>query len=312
MLGPFEWFQTARVLFQLARFYPELTDCRAPLISVPTELQPLAAPGKYPVEVLSKPHYRATFPVGARNCPTVVFSGGGGDDGTGYGLLVDHWASHGFVVLQPVHFDSYQHHLAEVKSPIRAHRQTTWDVWGLVLGEERLWRARCRDINNLLDEVGDFEGRIDLERIGVGGYSYGAQVACVLGGVEMRTRQGRLKWREHRAKAILNISGEAGALTQPKGTWGKLQLPTLFVTGDGDKSVWGRDVNAKLEAYRHAPEGKKELLSIEGASHFAFSGRLLETAHHPADLEAQRAIFGIVKAATTQFWLAQLGRAENL
>jgi alpha-beta hydrolase superfamily lysophospholipase len=83
-------------------------------------------------------------------------------------------------------------------------------------------------------------------------------------------------------------------------------LPTLFVTGDGDKSVWGRDVDAKLEAYRRAPEELKELIDIRGASHFAFSGRLFEEAKHPADVAAQTAIFGMAKATTTRFWQQKL------
>lgn len=306
VLGPFEWFQTARVLVQLARFYPELTHCAAPLLSIPADLAPLATRGHHPFEIIHRPHYRLTFPVQLRGCPAIVFSGGGGDDGTGYEALVQHWASHGFVVLQPVHFDSYRHHFEETKSKFWAHQQTTWDVWGLVLGEKRLWRARCEDISRLLDEVGDFAGRIDLARVGMGGYSYGAQVACIVGGAAMRTRQGYLRWRDERFKAVLNISGETGALRQPKGVWQGLHLPTLFVTGDGDKSVWGRDVRAKLEAFARTPRGRKELLNIRGATHFSFSGRLLETATHPADIEAQSAIFGLVKAATTKFWCQQL------
>lgn len=306
MLGPYEWFVTVRVLYNLAKFYPELTKCGAPLISVPTDLQSLAAPGAHDFEVINQPHYRVTYPSKGTQHPTIVFSGGGGDDGTGYETLVQHWVSHGFVVLQPVHFDSYSHHHAETGSVFWGHQRTTWDVWGLVLGEKRLWRARCADITRLLDEIGDFDGRIDTTRIGVGGYSYGAHVALILGGAGMRTRQGYFAWSEPRFKAVLNISGEAGTITQPKGVWKTLRLPTLFVTGDADKSVWGRNVDAKLEAFRLAPDHLKELIDIPGASHFSFSGRLLEEAKLPEDVAAQTAIFGMVKASTTRFWNQKL------
>ncbi|RYG64763.1 hypothetical protein EON80_18635 [bacterium] len=302
MLGPYEWFVTVRVLYNLAKFYPELTKCAAPLIAIPAELQELSVAGPHEYEVINKPHYRITFPIEGKNHPAVIFSGGGGDDGTGYELLVKHWASHGFVVLQPVHFDSYTHHHNETGSVFWGHQRTTWDVWGLVLGEKHLWRARCADISRLLDEVGDFEGRIDTKRIGVGGYSYGAHVALILGGAGMRTRQGYFAWNEARLKAVLNISGEAGTISQPKGVWKTLRVPTLFVTGDGDKSVWGRNVDAKLEAFRLAPTALKELVDIRGATHFSFSGRLFEEAKHPADVAAQAAIFGTVKAETTRFW----------
>ncbi|HEX9997346.1 MAG TPA: hypothetical protein VGB45_09405 [Abditibacterium sp.] len=306
MLGPYEWFVTVRVLYNLAKFYPELTKCAAPLLQIPPALQPLSVRGDHRFEIINGEHFRLTFPVEARNAPAIVFSGGGGDDGTGYELLVQHWASHGYVVMQPVHFDSYSHHHAATGSVFWGHQRTTWDVWGLVLGERKLWQARCEDISRLLDKIGDFEGRINISRIGIGGYSYGAHVASILGGAKMRTRQGMFAWPEKRLKAVVNISGEAGALAQPKGVWKSVFLPTLFVTGDGDKSVWGRDVDAKLEAFRRSPGELKELINIPGATHFSFSGRLLETANHPADVAAQNAIFGLVKAETTRFWMEKL------
>ncbi|PQV64726.1 Acetyl xylan esterase (AXE1) [Abditibacterium utsteinense] len=306
MLGLYEWAVTVRVLYNLAKFYPELTRATAPLQTIPEELQLLAARGNWEIRVENQTHCRLTYPIEAKNGPAILFSGGGGDDGAGYETLVQHWASHGFTVLQPVHFDSYTHHHAATGSVFWGHQKTTWDVWGLVLGEKRLWRARCQDIKRLLDEIGDFKGRIDISRIGIGGYSYGAHVALLMGGAEMRTRQGRFAWTENRAKAIVNLSGEAGTLRQPKGVLQSLRVPTLFVTGDGDKSVWGRDVDAKLDAFRRAPHHLKELLDIRGATHFAFAGRLWEEAKHPADKAAQAAIFGTVLGATTKFWLKNL------
>ncbi len=306
MLGLYEWAVTVRVLYNLAKFYPELTKAAAPLIEIPAELQPLSQRGTWEIEVVNFPHYRFTFPTQAKNHPAIVFSGGGGDDGAGYETLVQHWASHGYCVIQPVHFDSYTHHHAETGSVFWGHQKTTWDVWGLVLGEKRLWRARCADVTRLLDEIGDADGKIDTSRLGIGGYSYGAHVALLLGGAAMRTRQGLFKWPEKRVKAIVNLSGEAGTLRQPKGVLRSLRVPTLFVTGDGDKSVWGRDVDAKLDAFRRAPEDLKELLDIRGATHFAFAGRLWEEAKHPADKAAQAAIFGVVLGATTRFWAKNL------
>ncbi len=302
MLGLYEWAVTGRVLYNLAKFYPELTKAAAPLQTIPEEYLALSERGEWEIKVENRARYRFTFPIEAKNRPAVVFSGGGGDDGAGYETLVQHWASHGYCVIQPVHFDSYTHHHAETGSVFWGHQKTTWDVWGLVLGEKRLWRARCEDITRLLNEIGDADGKIDTSRLGIGGYSYGAHVALLLGGASMRTRQGLFKWPEKRAKAVVNLSGEAGTLRQPKGVLQTLRVPTLFVTGDGDKSVWGRDVDAKLDAFRRAPDHLKTLLDIRGATHFAFAGRLWEEAKHPADKAAQWAIFGTVLGATTQFW----------
>lgn len=323
MLGPFEWFQTVRVVWNLAKFFPELLDARAPLQSVPAELEPFSVPGPFAVERLNAygvdeaeratplqsgrhAHFSVTYPVGISNCRAVLFSGGGGDDGTGYESIARHWASHGIVVFQPVHADSFTHHFHETNSKFWAHFQTTADVWGLVLGEAHLWRARIRDLTDLLDEMGDFGGRVDTNRIGAGGYSYGGHAACVLGGAHLWARGGRFDLSDNRIKAVASISGESGARRAPKGIWKTLKVPSLFVTGDRDKSVWERSPHPKIEAYRHTPSGRKHFVDIRGASHFAFSGRLLESAKHPADVAAQTAIFQIVLGATTKFWLDEL------
>lgn len=306
MIGLFEWGQTARVLWNLARLYPELTHCTAPLQSVPEALHAFAARGPFEIRSETTDIFRATFPLRDEPSPLLLLSGGGGDDGSCYDLLVHHYASHGFYVVQPVHFDSFQHHIKRTESEFWAHIHTTWNVWGLVLGEREMWRERCEDLTRILDENGDFGGHVDTSRIGVCGYSYGAHVACMLGGAGMRTRQGILRARDPRIKAVLSISGEHGALHQPGRVWETLDVPVMFVTGEHDKSVWDRKTRAKLEPFYHTPEGKKELVNVKGANHFTFSGRLLETAKHPADVRAQTAIFDILLGESTRFLKAQL------
>lgn len=49
---------------------------------------------------------RVSAPTNGRNLPIIVFSHGSGSSLEGYGPLVDFWAAHGFVVIQPTHLDS--------------------------------------------------------------------------------------------------------------------------------------------------------------------------------------------------------------
>ena len=317
MLGPYEWAQTVRILWNLARFSREMNYFAAPLQKIPAELCSFAANGKFDYAEENHPHFRATFPLDEsatplKNRPTVLFSGGGGDDGTGYYLLARHWASHGFVVLQPKHADAYTRHFDATGHFLPAQRRTTWDVWGLALCEPRPWRARCEDMSSLLDEVGDFDGRVDTSRIGVGGYSFGGHVACLLGGVRFRARGESFIARDKRIKAIINLSSEGGVLAQPKNVWRSLEVPMLLLTGERDKTVWGEDYRAKMREVKCAPQSLIETRVIPGANHFSFVGRLFEVIEdiskiHPADIAAQTVIFSIVKGATTKYWCEQLG-----
>jgi predicted dienelactone hydrolase len=301
VIGLFEWGQTARVLWNLARLYPELNHYAASVQSVPEALRPFASRGPFDTKSETTATFRATFPLRDEASPLLLFSGGGGDDGSCYDLLVHHYASHGFYIVQPVHFDSFQHHIKRTESTFWAHIHTTWNVWGLVLGERDMWRERCEDLSRILDENGDFGGRINTSQIGVCGYSYGAHVACILGGAGMRTRQGMMHARDTRIKAVLSISGEHGALHQPGRVWKTLDVPVMFVTGQHDKSVWDRNSRAKFEPFNRTPGSQKELLNVAGANHFTFSGRLLETAKHPADIKAQTSILEIFLGESTRF-----------
>jgi predicted dienelactone hydrolase len=49
---------------------------------------------------------RVSVPATGRDLPILLFSHGNGQSLYGYGPLVDFWAAHGFVVIQPTHLDS--------------------------------------------------------------------------------------------------------------------------------------------------------------------------------------------------------------
>ncbi|MYS76420.1 chlorophyllase, partial [Streptomyces sp. SID5926] len=49
---------------------------------------------------------RVSAPVTGHGLPVVLLAHGFGSSLDGYGPLADHWAAHGFVVIQPTHLDS--------------------------------------------------------------------------------------------------------------------------------------------------------------------------------------------------------------
>lgn len=310
MLSPYDWALTVRVLYNLARMWPQLTDAATPRHPPDPAGSALADAGPYATRCREFAWGRATYPLQAKAAPVVVFSGGAAADGTGYEVLLQHWASHGICVLQCVHTDAYACQLERAGHPLVAWFKVVWYIWGLVLGDVAPWRARVQDItgliNNLEAVAQTLNVPLDTERVGVGGYSYGGKAALLLGGAAHYHRGRCLLWQDKRVRAALAISPENGAKTTPRTVWNGLTAPFMILTGDRDGDVLGRSWLPKAEAFLRAPASVRELCVIPGASHFAFSGRLLDAVQDEQQLTAQRAIFGTVKARTLEFWLKNL------
>ncbi len=124
---------------------------------------------------------RVTAPRSGRELPIIVFSHGFGFSMDAYGPLVDFWAAHGFVVIQPTHLDSVTLGLAP-DDPRTPH----------------IWRFRIEDLARVLDEldrieasVPDLRGRLERDRIAAAGHSYGATTASALLGARILDPEGR-------------------------------------------------------------------------------------------------------------------------
>ena len=125
---------------------------------------------------------RVSAPRTGRDLPVVVFSHGFGFSMDAYGPLVDFWAAHGFVVIQPTHLDSVT--LALAPDDPRA---------------PRIWRFRIGDLVRVLDELDRIEasvpelgGRLARDRIASTGHSYGATTASALLGARILDPEGRV------------------------------------------------------------------------------------------------------------------------
>src|SRR5690554_5174056 len=79
---------------------------------------------------------RVSAPTIGRDLPIIVFSHGFGGSLDSYGPLVDFWAAHGFVVIQPTHLDSRTLNL-----PPDDPRSSL------------IWRIRVEDLKRILDEL---------------------------------------------------------------------------------------------------------------------------------------------------------------
>ncbi len=235
----------------------------APIVSVKPVA--LSAPGRG-----DELRVRVSAPATGGELPIIVFSHGFGSSLDGYGPLVDYWAAHGFVVVQPTHLDSRTLGLApdDPRTP-------------------RIWRIRVEDLTRVLDQLDRVEaavpglaGRLDRGRIAVAGHSFGGQTAGNLLGLRvLEPRTGReedLSDPRVKAGVLLATAGKGGADLSPfaaehfpfmNPNFAAMSTPALVVAGDQDDSpLTVRGPEWMADPYRLSPGGKS-LLTVFGAEH---------------------------------------------
>ncbi|MGW2048442.1 alpha/beta hydrolase family protein [Streptomyces sp. NPDC001858] len=212
---------------------------------------------------------RVSAPATGSDLPVIVFSHGFGWSMNGYAPLADHWAAHGFVVVQPTHLDS-----RTLGIPAEDPRTP------------RIWRIRVEDLTRVLDGLDVLEaavpglgGRVDRERIAVAGHSWGAQTASTLLGARVLDTAGvpgeDMSDARVKAGVLLALTGLGDTLTPfaaehlpfLKPSFEGMTAPALIVAGDGDRShLSTRGPDWFTDPYTCSP-GPKGLLTLFGAEH---------------------------------------------
>lgn len=215
-------------------------------------------------------HVRVSAPIAGEARPLLLFSHGSGQSHRAYAPLADHWAAHGFVVIQPTHLDAR--------------------MFGLAPDDPRLpdfWRHREEDLLRVLDGLDLIEtaapilaGRLDRTRIAVAGHSWGAQTAStLLGARHPDPRDGRtVDRRDERIKAgvLLTLPGSGGEhLNERAATafpfmhpdFSTMTAPALMVMGDRDQSrMTARGPDWWRDGYDLSP-APKALFTVFGGEH---------------------------------------------
>lgn len=240
---------------------------------------------------------RVSAPLRGEALPVLLFSHGFGSSMDAYGPLVDDWAAHGFVVVQPTHLDGSRLALA-ADDPRRRD----------------FWRHRIADLTLALDRldtlmaaVPGLDGRVDRTRIAIAGHSFGAWAASMLLGA--RTKLDGLDRSDPRIAAgiLLAAGGLGGDSLTPLAIahtpyldtdFSGLVRPTLVVCGDDDHSpLTTRGPDWFRDPYLHSP-GASALLTLHGSQHML--GGISGYGAAETDHEDPRHV-ALVQRATTAF-----------
>ena len=221
---------------------------------------------------------RITAPASGRDLPIILLSHGAGpslyiSSKDGYGPLVNFYAEHGFVVIQPTHASSRAGGL-----PADAP------------GGPFHWRSRVQDMKRILDGLDEIEalvpalaGRLDHDRIAAVGHSLGGKTVGMLLGARLTDPNDAtatdVNLIEPRIKAgvLLAAPGNGGDSLAPSireaysilnPDFSHLTTQTLVVAGDSDVNprLTTRGADWHVDPYTHAP-GSNALLTLIGGKH---------------------------------------------
>ena len=206
---------------------------------------------------------RIAFPQGEGPFPLVVFSHGFACYRESYSGLTDHWASHGYVVVQPEHPDC-------PTSPTRLRPQDA----------TRIHYIRISDVERVLDalfapgeEIPGLTGNIDYGRKVMAGHSFGGMIAQIIWGQPLKDPEGS-GTVSHALDfdAAIVMSGPGPMPQMADGAFTGMRGPMLVSGGTRDTRNAGDGViypwEWRLLSYELSPPGNKYSVVLEEGDHY--------------------------------------------
>jgi predicted dienelactone hydrolase len=213
--------------------------------------------------------------------PVVVVSHGAGGDWDTHLAHARHLASHGYAVLCLEHVGSNRGRLSGGLQSLKDLAAMTRD--------SREVLGRPVDVRFAIDSAAEWNrthatlrGRLDLDRVGVMGHSFGAFTTMVVCGMRpavdwLTPRVGTGKGlgpnlRDPRVRCGVALSPQGvGEPFFIRESFGSLQVPLLGVTGTQDRQQGGLSAENRREAFAFWPKGEHQLVWLANARHVDFT-----------------------------------------
>lgn len=229
----------------------------------------------------------------AAPAPVVLFSHGLGGSRHVSAYLGEHWAARGYVAV-------FLQHPGSDDSIWRGkHLKNLPEIFAAAANGEN-FQLRVQDVKAVLDQLTVWQHspdhplflRLDLERIGMSGHSFGAVTTQAVTGQVFGQKA---LFSDARLKAALIMSPSPPAQGDVDTAFGQVTLPWLLMTGTEDAAAFREVTPAdRLLVYPALPPGDKYELLLDGARHLGFTdrpGRGRNPEHHPAILAISSAFW---------------------
>ncbi len=236
------------------------------------------------------------YPAGVGRFPVIIFSHGALASKENYSGLGQYWASYGYVSIHPSHADSI------ADSGFRGTLRQA-------LSDPRAWENRPEDISFIIDSLAHVEtfapqlvGKLDLHHIGVGGHSFGAYTASLIGGttIVLPGKAAPQSFADKRVSAVVLLSPQGeGILGLSAHSWDAVRVPMLLMYGSRDFGPFGEEPVWRSEAFTKGPSGNKYEVELIGGTHMGFAGLFRDEPHRAE-------VFECAKLETLAFWDAYL------
>ncbi len=193
-----------------------------------------------------------------------------------YEALLNHWASHGYTVVAPLHQDSIL--LEGLRARTDNQKGETWNVQKF-LDNPDAWVARVKACSLVLDALPEIQQktgiRMDQDRPIIIGHSFGAYAAQLLIGTDVWKADGtKITAQDPRFYGAVLMSPQGkGVLGLREDSWAKVNRPLMVVTGNGDNSFTGQTPNQRLDAYALSPPGNRHLAWFSRISPTLYAGQ---------------------------------------
>ncbi len=245
---------------------------------------------------------RVYIPMAKGPAPVILFSHGLGGSREGNSFMGRHWSARGYVVV------FLQHPGSDVSAWKNVPPRKRMEALNRAANAQNLI-LRIGDVRAALDTLERWNrdpssqlfGRLELERIGMSGHSFGAVTTQAASGQQFGAF-GRSA-TDPRIKAAVIFSPSSPRVGDPKKAFGEVKIPWMLMTGTRDVAPIGdTDVASRLAVFPALPPGSKYELVLHEAEHFAFTDVMLPGREGKRNPNHHRAIL----ALSTAFWDAYL------
>lgn len=250
---------------------------------------------------------RVYLPVSEAPAPVILFSHGLGGSRTGSAFLGQHWAGRGYAVVFLQHPGSDESVWRDVPPERRVAAMQR-------AGNLRNFGLRVGDVPAVIDQLERWQaepghalaGRLDLDRLGMSGHSFGAITTQAVSG--QVTPDGRARFTDPRIDAAVIMSPSVPRRGDSAQAFGSVRIPWLLMTGTEDIARLGNttlgtaDIADRTGVFPLLPAGDKYQVVLFEAEHSAFTERALPGERGQRNPNHHVAIL----ALSTAFWDAHL------